>query len=100
MSKQNDIEHIKDQLDRGLITASQANVQMVKNERVRVVTKLTRDVRSALNEAVKKGELAHMKKNDNKPEVYYHPDFKYLAVKARREKERKIIDALLAVCTP
>ena len=100
MSKQNDIEHILDLLDRGVITTAQGNVRMVRNERFRVIKKLSRSVRVALNAAVKSGELAHMKKDDMKPEVYYHPDFEHLAHKERREFERKVIEALAAVCIP
>ncbi len=98
MRNQNDIERLQDQLQRGLITADQANVQMVRNERVRIISKLSRDVRVALNKAVKNGELGHMKKEGRKPEVYYHPSFEYLANEARNKEEYRIIMALAAVC--
>ena len=98
MRNQNDIERLQDQLQRGLITADQANIQMVRNERVRVVKKLSRGIRSVLNKAVKNGELGHMKKDGRKPEVYYHPGFEYLAKKERSKEEHRIIRALQSVC--
>lgn len=61
-NNQNNLERLKDQLERGLITVDEANVQKVLNERVLVVTRLPSDIRKALNLAVKSGRLAHMKK--------------------------------------
>jgi hypothetical protein len=97
-NEQNNFEHILDQLDRGLITADQANVMKVQMNRIQVVSKLPASVRKALNEAVKRGELAHMKKDGLKPEVYYHPTFKYLANDARNKAVESAIRALKAVC--
>ncbi len=99
MSDQNNIEHIKDQLERGLIiSADQANVEMVRSQRIRIVTKLSRDIRTALNVAVKNGELEHLKKAGRKPEVYFHPAFGHLAIEARSKAERKVVQAMLATC--
>ncbi|HBO2015822.1 TPA: hypothetical protein L4G30_005058 [Pseudomonas aeruginosa] len=98
MARQNDIETIKDLMHRGELTADQANVQMVRNDRFRVViNSLPADVRKALNAAVKTGELGHMKKEGHKPECYYHPTFKYLAVEARNKREREIAGASRSV---
>jgi hypothetical protein len=97
-TEQNNWEHILDMAERGLITADQANVLKVKYNRVLVVSKLPASVRAALNFAVKSGELAHMKKDGMKPEVYYHPSFRYLAVAARNEAVSQKIAALRAVC--
>ena len=91
MTKQNDMERLKDQLARGLITAAEANVQKVRNERFLLVTHLPRDVRSALNAAVRAGTLGHIKKEHLKPEAYFHPTFKYLAVAARNEYYRRAV---------
>lgn len=92
MSRQNDIEHLKDLMQRGEMTADQANVQMVRNERLRlVISGLPASVRKALNAAVKTGELGHLKKEGHKPECYFHPTFKYLAVEARNKREREVI---------
>ena len=91
MTKQNDMERLKDQLERGLITAAEANVQKVRNERFLLVTHLPRDVRSALNAAVRAGTLGHIKKEHLKPEAYFHPTFMHLAVAARNEYYRRAV---------
>jgi hypothetical protein len=96
---QNDMERLSDQVHRGLMTAEQANVEKVRTQRVLLATgRIPSDVRKALNAAVKRGELGHMKKDGNKPEAYYHPTFEYLAKGARAEHERSVVRALLAVC--
>jgi hypothetical protein len=41
-----------------------------------------------------------MKKSGLKPEVYYHPNFKSLALDARNEAEREKIGACRKVYTP
>ena len=94
---QNNTEWILDQLELGNIIADEANVLMVRMERVREVTKLHRSVRKALNAAVKKGELGHMKKDGLKPEVYYHPNFKFLAIDLRNKTVSRAIEALKKV---
>lgn len=95
----NDLEHIKDMLNLGKITVDQANVEKVKCMRVQlVISRLPANVRKALNEAVKRGELGHMKKDGNKPEAYYHPTFEYLAKSERNEHERNVFNAILNVC--
>ena len=91
---QNQLEHIIDMMQRGEITADQANVKKVLTQRVLlVVTKLPAGVRKALNAAVKNGELAHMKKDGHKPEVYFHPTFDYLAKGERSAHERSVLRA-------
>jgi hypothetical protein len=97
-NNQNNLERLIDQLQRGLITADEANVQKVLNERVLVVTKLPIEVRKALNLAVKAGRLGHMKKDGAMPEVYFHPTFKYLANEERNKAVARTIRALKAVC--
>ncbi|OAZ43382.1 hypothetical protein [Paenibacillus polymyxa] len=99
MSKltQNDLEWLKDMVQRGEITADQANVEKVRMARVVVVTKLPAQVRSVLNAAVKTGELSHMKKDGRKPEVYYHPNFEHLANEERNRSEKKMLEALAGV---
>ena len=85
---QNNMEHIKDLLGRGCISISEANVMMVRAERVRLIqNSVPRDIRKYLNDAVKSGELCHMKKDGHKPECYYHPTFEYLANAARNKCE-------------
>ncbi|NJJ38569.1 hypothetical protein [Paenibacillus apii] len=96
--EQNDIEWLRDMLSRGKITADQANVEKVRMARVQVVNRLPADVRNALNDAVKEGKLCHKKKDGRKPEVYYHPNFEHLANEERNCAEKKILEALAAVC--
>ena len=93
MARQNDIEHLQDLMQRGELTADQANVQMVRNERFRmVVNSLPASLRKALNAAVRSGELGHMKKDGHKPECYFHPTFEYMAKAERLRREREVIN--------
>lgn len=95
---QNHVEHLSDRLQRGIITADEANVEKVRIARVQVVTgKLPAQVRKALNGAVKRGYLGHWKRDGNKPEVYFHPTFDYLAREARNRHERKTLMAMSGV---
>ena len=83
--QQNNRERLLDKLDRKEITVDDANVQLVLQERFRVVHKLPAAVRKALNAAVKSGKLGHLRKDGVKPEVYFHPSFKHLAVEERNK---------------
>lgn len=96
--QQNNRERLLDQLDRKVITVDDANVQLVLQERFRVVHKLPAAVRKALNAAVKSGKLGHLKKDGVKPEVYFHPNFKYLAVEERNKHVAALTRALTAIC--
>ena len=92
---QNDMERIHDKLQQGLITVDEANVEMVKCQRVRLITgKLPANVRKALNKAVRDGFLGHMKKDNYKPECYYFKPFEHLAHKERTEEHNKSIESL------
>lgn len=98
MALQNDIDHLKDLMDRGLMTAAQANVELVRIKRFQLVLGiLPYDVRKALNEAVKRGELKRMKKDRYKPECYYHPTFAYLANTARQMHAQRTIESVAKV---
>ena len=95
---QNNMEHIKDLLGRGLITLAQANVMMVRAERVRLIqNSVPRDIRKHLNDAVKSGELGHMKKDGHKPECYYHPTFEFLAISERNSVADSIKRSVAAI---
>ena len=101
MSRQNDVAHLQDLMQRGELTADQANVQMVRDQRFRmVVNGLPANVRKALNAAVRAGELGHMKKDGHKPECYFHPTFEYLAKaeRLRREGEVRRLSGTATVC--
>lgn len=95
---QNDREHLIDMVQRGEITAAQANVKKVLMQRVLLMTaRIPAEVRKALNEAVKCGELGHMKKDGHRPEAYYHPTFDYLARSERNEHARSVVMAVAGV---
>lgn len=99
MLKQNDFEYIQDQLKIGNIDANEANIMMVLFERVRVIEgRIPASVRKALNAAVKEGRLGHMKKDGFKPEVYYHPKFKTMAIDERNEYHNQALSSILKVC--
>ena len=96
--KQNDLERLHDMVQKGELTADQANVQMVRMQRVMLVTaRIPAEIRKALNQAVKRGELAHMKKDKHKPETYYHPTFDYLARSERNKHELSVLRAVAGV---
>jgi hypothetical protein len=98
---QNQLERLQDLMQRGELTADQANVERVKMMRVHLVTcRLPQQVRTALNAAVKRGELGHVKKDGNKPEAYYHPTFQYLVAGERNEHEQNVLKALASVLAP
>ena len=98
MSMQNNIEHIRDMIDQGKMTVNEGNVQMVLDQRVRlVINSVPRDIRKALNAAVKSGVLGHKKKDGHKPECYYHPTFEYLANAARNKHEEQVRGAVKSV---
>lgn len=77
-------ENIIERMRSGELTAAEANVEMVRMERVRLVTvRMSRDVRAALSAAVASGRLGRVARDGDKPEAYYHPDFRYLALGER-----------------
>lgn len=95
MISQNDIEYFRDMVQRGEMSAAEANVEMVLTGRVRIVRgKLPKDVRAALDGAVRAGTLGHMSKNKYFPECYYHPKFDYLARAERNKIAEETIAAL------
>lgn len=96
---QNDLFCLKDRMQRGELTAAQANVEKVRLQRVLlVIGRLTADLRKTLNAAVKAGELGHMKKDGHKPEAYFHPTFDYLANGERQAHANSVYRSLQAVC--
>lgn len=99
--KQNDRERLSDHLERGLISADEANVEQVRMARVRLVTtRLPAQVRKALNAAVKAGYLGHMRKYGDLPEAYFHPTFDYLAREQRRAHADIVLRAIFKAMVP
>lgn len=87
----NALDRVKDRIQRGLITAAQGNVELVRYEGVRLIpNRLPRDVRAALMAGVKAGELGHLKKEGHKPEAFFHPNSRQRAVAERNAVERRI----------
>jgi len=97
-SKQNIKEHVIDQLEQKKITVSEANIKLVEMERVRVIKKIPREVRNALNQGVKMGRLGHLPKKEMLPEVYFHINFEDMAKQIRSNYMNKSINALKSVC--
>ena len=99
MLSQNDLENFMDLIERREMTADEANVEMVRVARFKIIkSSIPKNVRKALNDAVKRGELGHYKKDGRKPEVYYHPSFDYLARNEQEKIARETIEALSKVC--
>lgn len=86
-----------DMVECGEMTAEDANMEKVLTQRVLVVKKLPKEARSALDKAVKSGNLRHKRKEGLKPEVYYHPSFEYLANFERNRAEQNTLAALAKV---
>ena len=87
---QNALEYVKDQMQRGLMTASESNVKMVQMMGIKIVNgKLHSEVRKALNEAVKIGELGKVKKDGLKPEIYHHKNARARALTEQDRIERE-----------
>lgn len=97
--KQNDLEHIIDQVRIGKMTAEEGNVKMVLDRRVYIVMgKIPRDIRDQYSRAVKKGILGHRRKDGNKPEAYYNMTFEYLVNGEVNKVERARLSAVRSVC--
>ena len=97
--KQNDMEHVKDMMQQGKMTADEANIRKVEMQRVLLcVGTIPASVRKALNAGVKEGRLAHKKSDAHKPEVFYKTGFEHLADAERNEYSISVIKAIAGVC--
>lgn len=68
----------------GRMTTDQANVYIVQLMGVRVIREtVPRAVRTALNAAVKRGEIGHIKKEGLRPECYHHKNARANALDER-----------------
>lgn len=93
-----DVESVMDEFRRGLISAAEANVQMVRCEGVRLIAgRVGRDVRAALNAAVREGRLGHLKKDGLKPEAYFHPNSEANARDQRNQKQARAYAAIARI---
>jgi len=99
MKNQNNLEYIKDQLQRGLMTTEQANIEMVRMDRFSIIkNKLPQSVRQALMNGVKSGQLKRRMKSDKNPEYFYHPEFEHLAKQEIYSQQCKVIESLKMIC--
>lgn len=99
MKNQNNLEYIKDQMQRGLITAEQANIEKVRMERFCIIkNKLPQSVRKSLMVGVKSGLLKRKMKTDKNPEYFYHPNFEYLAKQEIYKQQCNLIKSLKSIC--
>ena len=85
MSMKSALVIAQDKMEQGLLTLDQANVYIVQLMGVRIVKKLDKATRTALNSAVKAGEIGHLKKEGLKPEVYFHNNSKSRAIETRNK---------------
>lgn len=91
---QSELDRLIERTRQGELTPDQANVLKVRMERVSLVTsRIPAQVRRALNEAVKRGELGHIKKDGHKPEAYFHPNFEFMVAGELNSHESRIIAA-------
>lgn len=88
---QNQIEKLADMVKRGEITAAEAYIEKIRWARVFIVkVTLIKELRAALNQAIRKGVLGHRKADGVKPEVYFNPDFEYMVNGEINEYMKKI----------
>lgn len=94
------LDYIKDELKRGIIDSTEANIRLVEAERFRIVrNKLSREVRSALSQGVKQGRLVRVSKTEKNPEYYYKPNFEYLVKEQLYKEECVLINSLKSICS-
>ena len=95
ISRQEALIIAQEEMRKGTMTVAEANIYMVQLEGVHVVVgKLTKDVRKALNDAVKEGRLGHIKAEGLKPEVYHHKNGRSNALSKRDEIARIKLSAI------
>lgn len=89
----------QEEMRKGNMTVAEANVYIIQLEGVHVVTKMDKNTRKALNEAVKNGVLGHIKSEGLKPEVYHHKNARENALVKRDEIARNKINAISKILT-
>ena len=98
-TQSNALSYVTDQMQRGLMTADQANVEMVLMMGIRVVKgSLPKAVRVALNAAVKTGTLGRLPKKGLLPEVYFNVSSRANAIDEQRRIARESIDSISRIC--
>lgn len=98
MGQQAALAYTKDALEKGEILRGQTNVFMVQLEGVRIVSgPMPRQVRKELMDAVKTGELGHIKKEGLKPEAFFHKNARSVALEMRSKIAGESIETLRKV---
>jgi len=93
------LDVIKDELQRGIIDAKEANIRFIEAKRYVIIkNRLPSDVRKALSEGVKQGRLIRVRKTDYNPEYYYKPNFEYLVKQELYRKKINIENAIMNIC--
>ena len=81
MDDKNNNERIEDNFNRGLVTNAEATIEQVLDERLIILNRFhSADFKKILDDAVKSFKLGHIRGIGDSPEVYFHPNFKYLAI--------------------
>jgi hypothetical protein len=89
------LAYVKDALEKGEIKAGQGNVLLVQLMGVRIVGgSMPRQVRKELMDAVKIGELDHLKKDGLKPEAFFHKNARSEALEMRSKFAGESIESL------
>lgn len=95
---QKSLDVIKDELSRGLIDSTEANIRLVEASRFRIIkNRIPSDLRKSLMIGVKQGRLIRVIKKDNQPEYFYKPNFEYLAKEELYKIECANINALKSI---
>lgn len=94
--KQNDLETIKDEMQRGLYNADEANIKIIECERARLIrTPISQQMRSALYKAVRDGRLGRIPKKNGRKECFYKIGFIDIAKEERGRDFREGQEALI-----
>lgn len=97
-SLSNAMDYASEMVRKGQCTSAEANVEVVRMIGVREITNsIPRDIRTALNAAVKAGRLGHIKKDGLMPECYFHPNSRNVAMELRNRRVNEKTDSLRKV---
>lgn len=85
-------------MDIKMYGSKQDIIDMIKIDGVKEVKgTLSKKVRSALDKAVRKGELRHIERQGLKTEVYYDPSCETIAKQLRANREKQRHDASIGL---
>lgn len=77
------------------------NVEQIRSQATRVIHgRIPRDVRNALMEAVRDGELGRLPKKGLMPEIFFHPDHKNGAVDRQKKEALYAVSCIAKVVVP